>query len=302
MRVASSPDELELRGAVIAIGNFDGVHVGHRRLLQHMRELADDAGRPAVVLTFFPPARVVFGNAPLLSTAEEKLELLAAFGPEAVVVIPFDLEYARTDKSVFLAQLARLEPHAVIVGEDFRFGHRREGTLNDLSHVPDRLEVFRLERDAGEPIGSSRIRELLAAGEVEAANRLLGAPYLARGRVVEGDRRGRLIGFPTANLDLPEGKALPLGVFTVEVELGSERHGGMANVGPRPSFPDGAPRLEAHLFDVDADLYGLEIGVRFLRRIRGQRRFGSLEELKAQLARDEATARSHLSEPGAARG
>ena len=299
MRVVSSVPELDVRGAVVAIGNFDGVHRGHRALLDRMRRWADDEDRASAVVTFFPPAKVLFRGASYLSSRDEKIELLRPFGPDAVAVVPFTHDYARTDKEAFLAELAELQPRAVVVGEDFRFGRHRAGGLDDLQHVPERLEVFRLRLDGDAPISSSRIREHLAAGEIAAANRLLGEPYLAMGTVAVGDRRGRTIGVPTANLELPPEKALPLGVFAVTADTPHGTFGGMANVGPRPSFPDGAPRLEAHLFDFGGDLYGATLTVRFLTRLRGQRRFGGLDDLKEQLAADRIAARRALIEaPG----
>lgn len=297
MRIVSSVPELDVRGAVVAIGNFDGVHRGHRALLERMRQWADDEGRPSVVVTFFPPAKVLFQGASYLSSRDEKPELLRPFAPDAIAVVPFTHDYARTDKGAFLARLAELRPRAVVVGEDFRFGRNRAGGLDDLQHVPERLEVFGLRRDGDVPISSSRIREHLAAGEIAAANRLLGEPYLAMGPVIVGDRRGRSIGVPTANLELPPQKALPLGVFAVTVDAPHGTFGGMANVGPRPSFPGGAPRLEAHLFEFDGDLYGATLTVRFLTRLRGQRRFEGLDDLKAQLDADRIAARRALAQP-----
>lgn len=295
MKVVASPDDLALKGAVLSIGNFDGVHVGHRMLLARMRELADTNARPAVVLTFFPPAKVVFGRATFLSSAEEKLELLSTFVPDAVVMVPFSREYARTDKAAFADQLRRLAPHAVIVGEDFRFGHNREGGLNDLSSIPDRLEAFGLKTVQGEVVKSSHIRDHLAAGRVARANALLGALYPARGRVVRGDARGSTIGFPTANVETDERKALPVGVYAVTVDTGGGEYGGMANVGPRPTFPEEPPSLEVHLFDFSGDLYGAEITTRFHAYLRGQRRFSDVDELSQQLQRDATAARQALS-------
>jgi riboflavin kinase/FMN adenylyltransferase len=299
MQVVDAVHRLPTRGAVLAIGNFDGVHRGHRALLRRMRAWADEEGRPAAIVTFFPPAKVLFQGMSYLASREEKLTLLDPFAPDAVAMIRFDRDYARTDKSAFLAELAELAPHAIVVGEDFRFGRHRAGGLDDLQHVPERLEVFGLEHDGGAPVSSSRVREHLLAGEIEAARRLLGAPYLAIGEVVEGDRRGRTIGFPTANLDLPLDKALPIGVFAVRVDTPEGRYGGMANVGPRPSFPDGAPRLEAHLFDFDGDLYGRRLAVHFVARLRGQRRFDGLDDLVAQLRADREAARAALDEEAA---
>ncbi len=293
MNVVDTPDALTLSGPVLCIGNFDGVHVGHQMLLRHMQYLAQDT-RPGVVISFFPTSKMVFGNGTYLTSLEEKVRLFAPFKPAAVVVIPFSLEYAQTDKRVFLDQLARLTPHTIIVGEDFRFGHKREGTLNDLSFITEKLEVFGMKKEGGEAVKSSRIRALLKEGNVSEANRLLGYAYLATGSVVEGEKRGRTIGFPTANVALPPNKALPLGVFAVTVETHGGTFGGMANVGPRPSFPDTPPSLEVHLFDFSGDLYGESITVSFKHFLRGQRRFAGLEDLKAQLSDDMASAKAYL--------
>jgi len=286
VKVVASPEDAAVKGAVVCVGNFDGVHLGHRMLLDRMREVADAHGRPALVLTFFPPAKVVFGHATFLNSAEEKLELLRAFRPDVVAMIPFSRAYARTDKARFADQLRALAPHTIIVGEDFRFGHDRAGGLNDLSPISERLEAFGLKTLEGEVVKSSHIRDHLAAGRISRANALLGAPYLARGGVIRGDARGRAIGFPTANVRTDERKALPLGVYAVRVDAPQGAFDGMANVGPRPSFPDEAPSLEVHLFGFDDDLYGSEITTRFHAFLRGQRRFEGLEDLQAQLARD----------------
>ncbi len=297
MRVVRSPEEVGLKGVVAAIGNFDGVHLGHQLLLRHMESEARRLGLPGVVITFFPPSRVFFQGSKFLSSEAEKLGLLSAFGPAAVAMIPFTRLYTLTPKEAFLAQLESLEPRTLIVGEDFRFGHQREGSLNDLSHLPERLEVFALKKMVDEPISSSQIRKLLEEGRVEAVKPLLGRAYSALGTVVTGLRRGREIGFPTANIQTPEGKALPIGVFAVRVDAPGGSYTGMANVGPRPSFPEAPPALEVHLFDFSGDLYGQDLEVHFEHFLRGQRKFSGLEELKAQLEKDKATAKSLLRAP-----
>ncbi len=292
--VASSLAELELRGACICIGNFDGVHLGHRALLERMRQVSRDEGVPALVVTFFPPARVVFGGATFLSSAEEKVELLAHYRPDAVAMLRFDLRFAQTEPAEFVSSLARLEPHSLIVGDDFRFGKDRAGGLAELRAASQRIEAFGLVEHGGEVVKSSAIREHLAAGDVERANALLGRPYFARGAVARGAQRGRTIGFPTANVEVDPRKALPLGVFAVSVLVGDERFEGMANVGPRPSFEEEPPALEVHLFDFDADLYGQQIEVGFHAYLRSQRRFSGLDELRQQLAADAVAARAAL--------
>ena len=301
MKVVASPDELDLKGVVLAIGNFDGVHLGHQMLLQRMQELARP-GRPGVVLTFFPPAKVVLGSATYLSSAAEKVELLRAFEPEAVVLVPFTKDYASTDKGVFVDQVRALAPEVIIVGEDFRFGHDRAGGLNDLSPITGRLEAHGMKTVAtalgNEVVKSSRVREALLAGDVARVRLLLGRDYGASGTVLRGEQRGRTIGYPTANLAVDERKALPIGVFAVTAAAPDGAHQGMANVGPRPSFPDDPPSLEVHLFDFDGDLYDEELHVRFDAFLRRQLRFGSLDALKAQLAEDEAAARAALARRG----
>lgn len=296
--VVTSLEQLQLTGTVLSIGNFDGVHAGHRALLSRMQELAAELSRPAVAVSFFPTSRMVFGNSGFLSSAREKTVLLSDFGPAAIVLIPFSREYAATDKQVFLKQIKALEPAAMTVGVDFRFGRDRQGSLNDLSLVTDKLEVFGLVKDGDAVISSSAIRDLLQGGDVGAANRLLGAPYLTIGEVVPGDRRGRTIGYPTANLKVDAGKVLPPGVFAVTAEVAGNRLPGMASAGARPMFPDGSPALEVHIFDYDGDLYGKQLEVRFISRLRDQQLFASLAELTAALEEDERTARRVLRQAG----
>ncbi len=297
MKVVDSPDALELAHTVVSIGNFDGVHLGHQMLLGHMRDVASAANVPSVVITFFPPSRVLFQNGKFLSSEAEKVSLLAAFEPDATVMVPFTREYTQTPKDVFLGQLERLTPQLIIVGEDFRFGYKREGSLNDLSRIAERLEVFNLKHAGEAPISSTRIRELLQQGDVESVKPLLGRSYAATGTVVTGDQRGRTIGYPTANVAVSEHKALPLGVFAVTVDTERGRFQGMANVGPRPSYPDGVPSLEVHLFDFGGDLYGQTVTVHFEAFLRGQVKFAGLDELKKQLAKDAKGARGFLNTP-----
>lgn len=294
MPVVPRARDLPGPGSVLAIGNFDGVHAGHRALLARLRELAVETGGPSGVVTFYPPAKALFTGTKVLSTAAEKRLLLAEFAPDAVAMIPFDLDYARTNKDAFLEELRRLSPKAIVVGEDFRFGRDRAGGLDDLQHAAERLEVFALRAVDGRPVKSSRVRERLDAGDVEGARELLGAPYPARGPVVHGDQRGRTLGYPTANVHVEARKMLPQGVFAVRVDTPAGRVDGMANVGARPSYPEGAPSLEVHLFDVEVDLYDREITVWFHRRLRDPARFDGPGALRAQLDADARAAREAL--------
>lgn len=280
-------------GGYISIGNFDGVHLGHRGLLAQAKALAQRAGAPFTVVTFFPPTRTYFTSENYLSSESEKLELLTSLAPDLTVMVPFDQEYATVSKDEFAAGLGLLKPAGFVVGADFRFGKGREGTLADLRRVAP-VTVADVVSADGQRVASSRIRKLLAAGEVLEANTLLGAPYFARGTVILGERRGHQLGFPTANLTLPKGKALPLGVFAVRVSVLGQELGGMANVGARPTFPENAPPLEVHLFNFSSEIYGEEITVHFIAKLREQKRFGSLEELREQLGRDASAARAAL--------
>lgn len=294
MKIVTSPEQLSLKDTIICIGNFDGVHVGHQMLLEHMKTLSRTLHKPSLVITFFPPSKVFFQGGDFLSSEAEKLDLLRGYAPDAVVVIPFNEAYTHTPKEDFLAQLTQLEPHTIIVGEDFRFGYKRQGTLNDLSHLPERLEVFGMKRVNGEEVKSTRIRQLLNEGNVEAVKPFLGRSYSAQSVVIEGDKRGRTIGFPTANIKTPKGKTLPLGVFAVNVDTKQGKFKGMANVGPRPSFPNDPPSLEVYLFDFDGNLYGQTLTVHFEAFIRAQKKFSGLEELKGQLELDKRTAKGLL--------
>jgi riboflavin kinase / FMN adenylyltransferase len=291
MQIVTSPEKLELTNTILCIGNFDGVHIGHQMLLDHMQQQAKSLEKPSIVITFFPPSKVFFQGDDFLSSQEEKIELLKPFMPQAIVMIPFNESYVHTPKEDFLAHLGKLEPHTIIVGEDFRFGYKRQGTLNDLSHLPERLEVFGMKRFAGEEVKSTRIRQYLVDGNVEAVKPLLGRSYSAMGNVIQGEKRGRSIGFPTANIQTPKGKSLPLGVFAVRANTLQGQFDGMANVGPRPSFPNNPPSLEVNLFDFEGDLYGQSLNVHFEGFIRSQKKFSGLGELKMQLSQDKA--RSH---------
>jgi len=312
------------RRAVLTIGNFDGIHIGHRAILRTVTDRARTLDGEAVVYTFDPhPRKVLQGEgAPgLLTTTEQKLELLAAAQIDLVVLEPFTEEFARTSPESFVRDCvhARVAPREVYVGYDFHFGRDREGSMRTLTELAPRLgfavtiipEVTIGSRD----VSSSRIRELLAAGDTEEAARLLGRPYAIRGRVVRGDQRGRTLGFPTANV-APETEVLPgHGVYAGRVRLLDEPpeggahpteapaaargacFGAVTNVGRRPTFkPDDPPLAETHLLDFRGDLYGRRIEVAFESRLRDERRFAGPEALREQIARDVAEARRRLAD------
>jgi riboflavin kinase/FMN adenylyltransferase len=299
------------RRPVLTIGNFDGVHIGHRAILRTVTDRARALDGEAVVYTFDPhPRKVLQGErAPaLLTTTEQKLELLSAAQIDLVVLEPFTVEFARTEPETFVREHVhrRIAPLEVYVGYDFHFGRDREGSMRTLTEHGPRLgfavtiipEVTIGSRD----VSSSRIRERLAEGEVGEAGLLLGRPFAVRGRVVAGDRRGRTLGFPTANL-APETEVLPgHGVYAGRARLlddgerpAGSRFGAVTNVGRRPTFgKDDPPLAEVHLLDFAGDLYGRRLEVSFERRLREERRFPGPDALREQIARDVAQARRYL--------
>ncbi|MCA9503826.1 MAG: bifunctional riboflavin kinase/FAD synthetase [Spirochaetaceae bacterium] len=299
------------RRPVLTIGNFDGVHLGHRAILDLVIGRARALGGESILYTFEPhPRRVLHPDSGLrlLETFDQKVETLAALGLDAVIAEPFDQVFAKVTPERFLEHHLheRIAPVEVYVGYDFHFGRDREGSMRLLTergpHLGFSVTVVPEVSVKGRDVNSTRIRELLAAGEVEEAAILLGRPFQARGRIVAGDRRGRTIGFPTANLD-PETEILPApGVYygrlrRLAPEFASEGAGlpVVTNVGYRPTFRDGRSLVaEAHVLDFTGDLYGQPVDLSFEGRLRGERRFESVDALREQIARDVALAREHL--------
>jgi riboflavin kinase/FMN adenylyltransferase len=288
----------------VSLGNFDGVHRGHALLAERTVSEARALGGPAVVLTFDPhPARVLHPErAPAtLVTVEQKAELLAALGIDRLAVLPFTRETAALGPEEFARDVLAgcLGATEVVVGANFRFGRGRGGDTAALTALGGALgfRVASVEPvlHEGAPISSTRVRAALAAGDVEEAARMLGRPFFVDGTVVEGDRRGRTIGFPTANLD-PRNETLPAaGVYACLLSVGGEpARPAVANQGSRPTFGGGAPRLEVHVLDFDRDLYGATVRVAFVSRLRDERRFASPQELVAQIEDDVARARQAL--------
>ncbi len=290
--------DLHLQGAWLTIGAFDGVHLGHRALIEPFVAAAHAAGAPAVVLTFFPhPAVVLQGRrAPFyLSTPDEKAERLGALGVDVVITHPFNRRVAARSARDFMADLkVHLGLRMLWVGYDFALGRNREGDIPTLRRLGQEMgfevRVVEAVRLDGEVVSSSRIRALLAAGEVQAANRLLGRPYEVPGRVVRGDGRGRRLGFPTANLKVWARRMVPgPGVYVARARLEDGRtFGAVVNIGVRPTFEvrPRAPRVEAHLLGFAGDLYGQCLTLAFLQRLREERRFPSPEALAEQIRRD----------------
>jgi riboflavin kinase/FMN adenylyltransferase len=285
----------------LTVGVFDGIHQGHQHLIQQTAQAAAALGGAAGMITFWPhPLEVLHPERQVryLTMLEEKLDLLATLGTlDLVVVLPFTPTLASTSASDFIDLLmSHLRLRVLVEGADFVFGHNREGNMAYLraygqAHGFD-VQTIDLQVADQQRISSTNIRALLADGQVEAAMALLGRPYSARGLVVHGDERGRLLGFPTANLEMDPRKILPAdGVYAVRVRVDGMIYAGATNIGMRPTV-DGTRHLtEVHLLDVERDLYGKELDVHFIARLRGERRFAGVEALQAQIAADVQQAR-----------
>lgn len=292
------------RGTVATIGNFDGLHLGHQAVLGQLAEKAAELGLPTTVISFEPLPREYFlGDKapPRLQRFRDKFLALRRFSVDRLLCLRFDHRLAEQEASDFVEDLLvnRLGVKYLVVGDDFRFGRKRSGDFQLLRTLGERhgfqvahMHSFQVD---GVRVSSTRIREALAAGDMGTAQKLLGRPYRLNGRVAHGDKRGRTIGFPTANLRMGPRPLAVRGVYAVEVfGLDGDPVRGVANVGTRPTVGGLENRLEVHLFDVDGDLYGRDLHVDLLARLREERRFESLDALKAQIARDTQQARQYF--------
>lgn len=292
------------RRSVVTIGNYDGVHRGHQHMLAALRRSADEIGVPATVITFEPTPREFFEGtaAPSrLTRLREKLQALSLYGVDRVVCLRFDRRMQSVSAAEFVDRLlvGGLGVRHMVVGHDFRFARRREGTVQTLraagaaqGFAVEEVDAFAID---GERVSSSLVRDALGAGDLARATRLLGRPYRMGGRVREGLKLGRTLGFPTANLALHR-RVVPLwGIFAVRVHgPGLVNHPAVASLGTRPTVNGTDPLLEVHVFDFDGDLYHRHLDVDFIARLRSEQRFESLEALVEQMHRDAAGARAAL--------
>jgi riboflavin kinase/FMN adenylyltransferase len=292
-----------LKGAVAAIGNFDGVHRGHRAVIDAAIARGAALKCPAIAVTFEPHPRAVLRPMdPVFRLTDEKakLRLLAATGLAGVLVLTFDAAFAALSAEEFVSRIlvGRLGIRGATIGFDFHFGHRRGGSPAFLAAQGERfgfsVETAPPLEDEGRPVSSSSIRAALAEGRVVEAAELLGYPWFATGDVIRGDQRGRDLGFPTANLALDPACGLKHGIYAVRARIGEETRDGVASFGTRPTFDDGAPLLEVHLFDFEGDLYGAEIDVAFLGWIRAELKFESVDALVERMKEDARLARLAL--------
>lgn len=288
---------------VLTIGAFDGLHRGHQALIEAVVERAQATDRLAAVLTFHPHPAVVLApdRAPRsLTTPGDKVALLEGMGVDLVVLLPFDQQVAATPARDFVEMISRhLRPRELWVGSDFALGRDREGNVPRLRELGRELgykvHVVEPVVDDSESISSSRIRGLLHEGRVAEAAQLLGRYPSLSGEVVVGAQRGRSLGFPTANLEIRPERAVPAnGVYAVFASLGKERHPAVANVGVRPSFDNGQRTVEIHILDFNRDIYGCDLVVEFVARLRDERRFEDIDDLVNQIDRDSQSAREIL--------
>jgi riboflavin kinase/FMN adenylyltransferase len=302
----AAPDDA-LRGAVVAIGNFDGLHRGHKAVIAAAQSRAKALGKPAAALTFEPHPRTFFKpGEPLFRLTDEaaKLRLLAATGLDGAIVLTFDAALAKLSADEFVRRILveRFAVSGAAIGFNFHFGAKRSGSPDFLVAEGKKfgfaVDVVPRFEDAGRPVSSGPIREALAAGELDRAAEFLGYPWFVSGAVIHGDKRGRELGFPTANLKLDAGCELRHGIYAVRVAAGGRRYDGVASFGRRPMFDNGSVLLEVFLFDFSGDLYGATIDVAFIAWLRDEQVFSSAEELTRQMGEDARLAREALARSG----
>ena len=310
MKLIEHLDEIKepFSNAVITIGNFDGVHIGHQALFHEVIERAEAVNGTAIAMTFEPhPIRVLKqnGHPPLITLHEQKMELMESAGLDVVICVPFTLKFAALTARDFVEDLLirRIGAKVIVVGRDYTFGKGREGTVDLLQAMGKDLDVdvvvadwIPAPRARNERISSTRIRELVMDGSMAEAQKMLGRHYQLRGEVERGrDRGGKLLGFPTANINLQDELCPKTGVYAVTVECGGTRFKGVANIGYSPTFEDHQFTVEVHILDFEKDIYGKKIRVNFIKRLRDEIKFSSVDELSKQIHKDVEHAREILS-------
>lgn len=297
-----------LKPTVLTLGVFDGLHIGHQQIMQTVVDRAKAIKAVPTAITFDPHPRAVLhpeSAPPLLQTLDQRLANLDVLGIEQAIVIKFDNDFASSAAEAFLSDIVRDRLHAkeVYLGKGFAFGRNRGGNIEllrrmsaELGFVADEVEEVQLH---GRRVSSSAIRELLAAGRINLARRMLGRPYGVEGVIIRGNRRGHTIGFPTANLK-PHNRVIPrYGVYATATLIDGTWRKSITNIGVRPTFEKTEePSIESYIFDFDGDLYGDVLRVRFLHRIRDERKFNGIDELKAQIERDTRRARNYFHHQG----
>ena len=289
----------------VALGNFDGVHLGHQEILKRTVETAHSKGREAVVYTFDPHPRLVLNQAPeipQITTAQEKADMLESLGIDVLVLAEFTKEFAKQTPEDFVENtlIEEMAIRNLFVGENYRFGSGRAGTASQLKRMGQEMGFFvhivPSVRVGGEVVSSTLIRKLLMSGKIEEANEMLGRPFSIRGNVIHGHSRGKGLGYPTANIKPDRKLRPPDGVYAVFCEFQDRVYKAVMNIGNNPTFQDRRTSFEAHLLDFSGEIYGSTIKLFFVKRLRPERAFTSVEELKAQIGRDVENARSELAD------
>ncbi len=287
-----------VKNAVVTIGTFDGVHVGHRKIIAQIKEVAEASGGETVILTFFPHPRMILNpedeSIKLISTIKEKAELLEQLGVDHLIITPFSRDFSNQTAEDYIRDVLvnKIGTRKIVIGYDHHFGKDRKGSLADLLKFAPvyGFEVIEIpEQDIEDvAVSSTRIREALKAGNFETANACLGYPFFLTGKVMRGDRIGTQIGFPTANIAIEEKyKLIPGdGIFAVKVLVKDKTHTGMAYIGTRPTVNGSTRNIEVNLFDFDDDIYGQLIRMEFHHYVRGDMKLNGLDELKARIAQD----------------
>jgi riboflavin kinase / FMN adenylyltransferase len=304
VKIHTDTDSFKAHKPVVTIGTFDGLHLGHQKVLNRLIDFARSHGGESVVFTFYPHPRLVIApdetNLRLLTTLEEKKKLFARSGIDHLIIFPFTKEFSQLTYSEFVEQILvkKMQTHCLVVGYDHRFGKNREGGFEYLQNCADKfgfeiekLDVLLIDEAH---VSSTNIREALENGDVTLANKFLGYRFTLHGTVVEGERVGRKLGFPTANIEASDPhKLIPgYGVYAVEVMISSQKYGGMLNIGSRPTFNKNADNrsIEVHIFDFSGDLYNKEITLVFVGKIRNEQKFSGIEALTEQLKKDKVAA------------
>jgi riboflavin kinase/FMN adenylyltransferase len=290
---------------VVTIGNYDGLHLGHQAIITRVIELAKQGKGESVVLTFEPHPVKFFHpelQTPLITPYRKKMILLTQFGVDATINLPFTEEIARMSAKEFIEEIVqkRLAPRWVVVGFNFTFGKGRTGSPEELRKIGEELgfgvEIIPPFQVGGEVVSSTRIRELIARGEIRAANRMLGSNFFMLGRVIHGHARGKGLGFPTANLEITQDLYPNDGVYAAQVMVDERRYDGVVNIGTNPTFRDGQLAVEVFLFGYQGDLYGKELQVALVDKIRDEQTFPSPEQLVRQIEKDIQRAKEILGE------
>lgn len=299
MKIYNNIDEFKpIDNAIVTIGTFDGVHLGHRKIIERVKQLAQDSGGETVILTFFPHPRMILHpedhNLKMINTMDEKAQLLEQLGVDHLIITPFSRDFSNQTAEEYIRDILvnKIGTKKIVIGYDHRFGKDRQGGLTELQRLSPvyGYEVVEIpEQDIHDvAISSTRIRNALLSDEIDLANEFLGYPFFVTGKVMRGDQIGRTIGYPTANILIEETyKLIPAdGIFAVKVQLNGQEYKGMGYIGHRPTINGMTRNIEVNIFDFNEDIYSQSIRMEFIKYVRGDIKFTTLDDLTVQLGRD----------------